>query len=395
MTVEEARSYTFRLRLGMTKKIRVGLIFGGRSGEHEVSLASAMSVYNALDKNRYEVTLIGIDKDGRWLLPDVKMLLAQAENPMLVKLSKSSGTYGLVPYPNQRQMVAVDSPTPPTGSVDVMLPILHGTYGEDGTIQGLLELAQIPYVGAGVLGSAIGMDKDVSSRLLAAAGIPVVQSVAIRKSDYVADPKGVQAKIIKKFKTPFFIKPANAGSSVGVHKIKKADQLPTALEDAFSFDLKVLVQEGIDARELEVAVLGNDQPKASIVGEIVPHHEFYSYEAKYIDEHGADLEIPAKGIPQHIMDKCREYACEAFKVLECRGMARVDFFMDRVNSKLYLNEINTIPGFTKISMYPKLWEASGVGYSQLLDELIKLAIDHHNQRHGLKTTYDIKDWKKA
>lgn len=377
----------------MAKKIKVGLIFGGRSGEHEVSLASAMSVYNALDKNRYEVTLIAIDKDGRWLLPDVKALLAQAENPMLVKLSKTSGGYGLVPYPSSKQLVAVDAAPPNVNAVDVMLPILHGTFGEDGTIQGLLELAQIPYVGSGVLGSAIGMDKDVATRLLTAAGIPTVTTICLRKNDYVSDPKSMQAQLIKKFKFPFFIKPANAGSSVGVHKVKTAEQLPTALEDAFSFDLKVLAQEGINARELEVSVLGNDKPKASVVGEVIPTHEFYSYESKYIDENGASFNIPAKDVPKETMEQVRHWACEAFKVLELRGMARVDFFLDKDTAKLYLNEVNTIPGFTKISMYPKMWEASGLGYSQLLDELIKLALEHHDSRHQLKTSYDVKDWK--
>jgi D-alanine-D-alanine ligase len=377
----------------MTKKIKVGLLFGGRSGEHEVSLASAMSVYNALDKNRYEVTLIAIDKDGRWLLPDVKALLAQAENPMLVKLSKTSGAYGLVPYPNSKQLVAVDAAPPQVGAVDVMLPILHGTFGEDGTIQGLLELAQIPYVGSGVLGSAIGMDKDVATRLLAAAGIPVVTTICLRKNDYVSDPKFVQSQLIQKFKFPFFIKPANAGSSVGVHKVKSADQLPAALEDAFSFDLKVLAQEGINARELEVSVLGNDKPKASVVGEVIPTHEFYSYESKYIDENGASFNIPAKNVPKETMEQARAWACEAFKVLELRGMARVDFFLDKDSGKLYLNEVNTIPGFTKISMYPKMWEATGLGYAPLLDELIKLALEHHEHRHQLKTSYDVKDWK--
>lgn len=377
----------------MAKKIKVGLIFGGRSGEHEVSLASAMSVYNALDKKRYDVTLIAIDKDGRWLLPDVKLLSAQAENPMLVKLSKTSGAYGLVPYPSSKQLVAVDSGQVPTGAVDVMLPILHGTFGEDGTIQGLLELAQIPYVGSGVLGSAIGMDKDVTGRLLQAAGIPTVPFVCLRKNDYVSDPKAVQAGLLKKFKPPFFIKPANAGSSVGVHKIKSTDQLPAALEDAFSFDVKVLAQEGINARELEVSVLGNDQPKASVVGEVIPTHEFYSYEAKYIDENGASFNIPAKDLPKNTSEQARTWACEAFKVLELRGMARVDFFLDKDSGKLYLNEVNTIPGFTKISMYPKMWEASGVSYSQLLDELIKLALEHHESRRQLKTSYDVKEWK--
>lgn len=378
----------------MPKKIRVGLIFGGRSGEHEVSLASAVSVFNALDKSRYEVTLIAIDKDGRWLLPDVKHLLAQAENPMLVKLSKTSGSYGLVPFPNSKQIMPVDAAPPVSGAVDVMLPILHGTYGEDGTIQGLLELAQIPYVASGVLGSAIGMDKDVTSRLLNQAGIATVPTVCLRKNEWQKNARAVEESLLKNFKFPFFVKPANAGSSVGVHKIKSSDELRTGLEDAFSFDLKVLVQKGINARELEVAVLGNDDPQASIVGEIVPRHEFYSYEAKYIDENGAELKIPAENIKPDLADKCRKWACEAFKVLELRGMARVDFFLDRDSGELFLNEVNTIPGFTKISMYPKLWEATGIGYSALLDKLIELALDHHKARHGLRTEYDVKDWKK-
>ncbi len=374
----------------MPKKIRVGLIFGGRSGEHEVSLASAVSVLNALDKSRYEVTLIAIDKDGRWLLPDVKHLLAQAENPMLVKLSKTSGAYGLVPYPNARQIMPVDSAPPVVNAVDVMLPILHGTYGEDGTIQGLLELAQIPYVASGVLGSAIGMDKDVSSRLLNQAGIATVPTVCLRKGDWLKNPRSMEESVLKTFQFPFFVKPANAGSSVGVHKIKTVDGLRAGLEDAFSFDLKVLVQKGVNARELEVAVLGNDDPKASIVGEIVPTHEFYSYEAKYIDENGAELKIPAENLKSDMAERCRQWACEAFKVLELRGMARVDFFLDRDTDELFLNEVNTIPGFTKISMYPKLWEATGIGYSQLLDRLIELAIEHHSAKAKLRTEYEVK-----
>lgn len=378
----------------MAKKIKVGLIFGGRSGEHEVSLASAMSVYNALDKNRYDVTLIAIDKEGRWLLPDTKALLAQADNPMLVKLAKTETTYSLVPYPSTKQLVALEPGHPSADKFDVILPILHGTFGEDGTIQGLLELAQIPYVGSGVLGSAIGMDKDITQRLLAAAGIPTVPTACLHRASYSANPTEAQKQILKQFQLPFFVKPANAGSSVGVHKIKKAADLGPALDDAFSFDLKVLVQAGVNARELEVAVLGNDNPKASVVGEIIPRHEFYSYEAKYIDDNGAELCIPARDVPPTILEKAREWAIDAFRVLEGRGLARVDFFLDRDTQKLYLNEVNTIPGFTKISMYPKLWEASGVSYSELLDQLIQLALQYHGERHGLKTSYNLKDWKK-
>lgn len=378
----------------MAKKIKVGLIFGGRSGEHEVSLASAMSVYNALDKNRYDVTLIAIDKDGRWLLPDAKVLLAHAENPMLVKLAKSDATYSLVPYPGDKQIVAVEPGRQGAGHLDVILPILHGTFGEDGTIQGLLELAQIPYVGSGVLGSAIGMDKDVSQRLLMAAGIPTVTTFCLHRHQYQANPASVQKRILEQFRFPFFVKPANAGSSVGVHKVKTEAALGKALEDAFSFDLKVLIQAGINARELEVAVLGNEDPKASIVGEIIPRHEFYSYEAKYIDENGAELCIPARDVDKKVAENARAWAVEAFRALELHGMARVDFFLDRDTGKLYLNEVNTIPGFTKISMYPKLWEASGISYSKLLDELIRLALEYHGARHALKTSYNIKDWKK-
>lgn len=377
----------------MSKKIRVGIIFGGRSGEHEVSIASAMSVYNALDKSRYEVTLIGIDKDGRWLLPDPIPLLKNADNPMAVKLSKISGSYGLVPFPTENQIVPLEKNSAAAPGFDVIMPILHGTFGEDGTIQGMLEVAQIPYVGSGVLGSAVGMDKDIAAKLFAAAGIPTVPTLCVRKSEFTTNRTGVEERILRQFELPFFIKPANAGSSVGVHKVKTKEQLRPALEDAFSFDLKVLVQKAVDARELEVSVLGNESPRASIVGEIVPLHEFYSYEAKYIDENGAELKIPAQDLSEEITQKCRDLAVRAFQALECRGMARVDFFLDRKTGDLFLNEINTIPGFTKISMYPKLWGATGLNYSELLDELIRLAMEHFEQKKALRTTYDVKDGK--
>lgn len=379
----------------MPKKIRVGLLFGGRSGEHEVSLASAMSVYKALDKNRYDVTLIAIDKDGRWLLPDPKPLLVHADNPRQIKFSKESEAYGLVPYQSDKQLVSLDSKSAPLpAGLDVIVPILHGTYGEDGTIQGLLELAAIPYVGSGVLGSSVGMDKDVAGRLFSLAGIATVPSAVLRKHEFMKNPKAAMEQILNRFELPFFIKPANAGSSVGVHKVKKSEDLAAALEDAFMFDTKLLVQEGVDAREIEVAVLGNSEPKASVVGEIVPTHEFYSYEAKYIDENGAALHYPAKNLPPEVARQAQEWAIEAFKAIECRGMARVDFFLDRKTNRLYINEINTIPGFTSISMYPKLWEASGLPYARLLDELIRLAIENFTERSQLKTTYEVKDDKK-
>ena len=371
----------------MAKKLKVGLLFGGRSGEHEVSIASAMSVYRALDKNRYDVTLIGIDKDGRWLLPDPQAFLAHADRPMELRLAETAGSFGLVPYPAAHQIVAVEGSRGQVPPLDVILPILHGTFGEDGTIQGLLEIAQIPYVGSGVLGSALGMDKEVAARLFQAAGIPTVPSVCVRKGEFLTDRAGVEARLARELEFPFFVKPANAGSSVGVHKVKSAAELRPALEDAFTFDVKVLVQKGVAARELEVSVLGNDSPRASIVGEIVPTHDFYSYEAKYLDENGAALKIPAQDLDEDVAERARALAVKAFLTLECRGLARVDFFLDRDTGELFLNEINTIPGFTRISMYPKLWEASGLSYPALLDELIRLALESFAQRKALRTTY--------
>ena len=387
MTHLPARSYTFEMA-SVERKIRVGLIFGGRSGEHEVSIASAMSVYNALDKSRYEVILIGIDKTGRWLLPDPQKLLAQAANPMAIRLSDIEGSYSLAPTGGETQLIPLEKPSTVPPRFDIVLPILHGTFGEDGTIQGMLEMAQVPYVGSGVLGSALGMDKEVSARLFNAAGIPTVPSLCLRKHEFLADKSAVEVQLTKAFDFPFFIKPANAGSSVGVHKVKTREGIREALEDAFSFDLKVLAQNAVDARELEVSVLGNENPKASIVGEIVPRHEFYSYEAKYIDENGAELKIPAENLPEETREKARAWAIQAFKTLECKGLARVDFFLDRKTGNLFLNEINTIPGFTSISMYPKMWEASGLGYAQLLDELIGLAMDDFAKRRALRVTYD-------
>jgi D-alanine-D-alanine ligase len=285
-------------------------------------------------------------------------------------------------------MVPVEAKDAQVPHVDVILPILHGTFGEDGTVQGLLELAMIPYVGSGVLGSALGMDKEVSRKLFHLAGIQTVPTLTMRKHDYAKDRKAQEARILKEFKLPIFVKPANAGSSVGVHKVKTPDQLAGALDDAFQFDTKVLIEKGVDARELECSVLGNDEPRTSVVGEIIPHHEFYSYEAKYLDENGSSFNIPAKDLPAGMSEKIREWAALAFQTLQCRGMARVDFFLDRKTGELYLNEINTIPGFTKISMYPKMWEATGLGYAALLDELIRLALENFNQRKNLKTTYD-------
>lgn len=371
----------------MSAKTRVGLLFGGRSGEHEVSLASASSVYHALDKSKYDVIPIGIDKGGQWRLTDPKFFLDDGANPMGRRLGSHGDSVGLRPYPTDRPLVSLDQSAGKIPAVDVMLPILHGTFGEDGTVQGLLELAQIPYVGSGVLGSAVGMDKDVAGRLLREAGIPVVPTTCVRKHEFATDPEGVSARLRREFEVPFFVKPANAGSSVGVHKVRRPEDLGAALEDAFAYDQKVLVQKGIAARELEVSVLGNDRPRASIVGEIVPRRDFYDYEAKYIDADGAELLIPARDLATAVSERIRAMATEAFSVLEARGLARVDFFMDKGSGEIYLNEINTLPGFTKISMYPKLWEASGLKYADLLDELIRLAFEHADARRALKTSF--------
>ena len=371
----------------MSQKMRVGLLFGGRSGEHEVSLASATSVYHALDKSKYDVIPIGIDKSGQWRLTDAAFFLDDGANPMQRKLSVAGESVGLRPYPTDRHLVAMEQSPVKIPAVDIMLPILHGTFGEDGTVQGLLELAQIPYVGSGVLGSAVGMDKDVAGRLLKAAGLPVVETKCVRRHQYADDPTEIRAQILDQFALPLFVKPANAGSSVGVHKIKRAEELDAGLIDAFRFDTKILIQRGIDARELEVSVLGNDRPRASVVGEIVPRRDFYDYAAKYLDADGAELLIPAANLTTAQGDQIREMATRAFVTLEARGLARVDFFMDKATGEIYLNEINTLPGFTKVSMYPKLWEASGLKYPELLDELIRLAVEHSSERSGLETSY--------
>ncbi|PYS01001.1 MAG: D-alanine--D-alanine ligase A [Acidobacteria bacterium] len=350
------------------KKIRVGVIFGGRSGEHEVSLRSAESILKAIDRTKYEVVPIGITHAGRWLA--------------------STKALAMLPAKDQIQKVFTDGepitlPAEPAsqGIVDVIFPILHGTYGEDGTIQGFLELANVPYVGAGVLGSAIGMDKDVMKRLLREAGLPIVDYWAVRKADR---DSFLQAHITT-LPYPVFVKPANLGSSVGITKVHAAEELPAALETASKYDRKIVVEQGVVAREIEISVLGNDDPIASLPGEIIPSREFYDYQAKYIDG-DSRLLIPAplEGIQTN---DAQRLAIAAFKVLECSGMARVDLFLERTTGKFYVNEINTLPGFTSISMYPKLWETSGIPYPQLIDRLITLAIERHAEKNKLRTKY--------
>jgi len=387
------------------QKLRVGILFGGRSGEHEVSLLSAASVLNAIDKEKYEVVPIGITKDGRWLTAE------HAENLLTGKLVLESrhlraGDPGLTqpaavlargeavvvpPEPVHRQAGLLPFQTDASPmrrasdraiNVDVIFPVLHGTFGEDGTIQGLLELADIPYVGAGVLGSAAGMDKDIMKSLFIAAGLPIVKHVTILRSDWKKDRKKVE-KLVGKLKYPVFVKPANLGSSVGISKAHNKKELGPAIEEAAKFDRKIVIEQGVGgnkekAREIECSVLGNDEPAASIPGEIVPVKEFYDYNAKYLDE-GSQLIIPAK-LTKPETKKVQELAIKAFKAVECSGLARVDFLVDPKTRKIYLNEINTMPGFTAISMYPKLWAASGLEYSDLIDRLIQLGVERHEDK---------------
>src|SRR5450631_935147 len=389
------------------KKLRVGVLFGGRSGEHEVSLLSAASVLNAIDKKKYEVVPIGITKEGRWVTsahaerllkgaavgdPEPRHLRAgdpQATSAAAV-LAKGEGVV-VPPMPghDHSSLMPFESDAPQTHAaansinVDVIFPVLHGTFGEDGTIQGLLELADIPYVGAGVLGSAAGMDKDIMKSLFIAAGIPIVKHVTILRAAWEKDPKKVQKLMESKLTYPVFVKPANLGSSVGISKAHNRKELGPAIEEAAKFDRKIVIEQGVGgkkekAREIECSVLGNDEPEASVPGEIVPGTEFYDYTAKYVDE-GSQLIISAK-LTKAETKKVQELAVAAFQAVDCSGLARVDFLMDAKTRKIFLNEINTMPGFTAISMYPKLWAASGLAYADLIDRLIQLGIERHEDK---------------
>lgn len=365
----------------MIKKIRVGILFGGRSAEHEVSLQSAKNIIEAIDRDKYEVVLIGIDKQGLWYLNQESHFLLNANDPKNIRLQASETKLALAPGEQEHQLVAY-SQADYHSRVDVVFPVLHGPFGEDGTVQGLLKLANIPFVGAGVLGSAIGMDKDVMKRLLRDAGIPIARFAVLHSPE-----EAVFSQLEQELGLPIFVKPANLGSSVGIHKVKSAAEFQSALLDAFRYDRKVIVEEFIRGREIECSVLGNEQPIASVPGEIIPEHEFYSYEAKYIDEQGARLVIPAK-LPVPVRERIQQLAVEAFRVLCCEGMARVDFFLS-ADDRIYVNEINTIPGFTRISMYPKLWEASGIAYSELIDRLIQLALERHQREQALQTSFPV------
>ncbi len=390
-------------------KLRVGILFGGRSGEHEVSLLSAASVVNAIDKTKYEVVPIGITKDGRWLTAEhaERLLKGNAgegacatQTPLragdpeatpgaavlatgesvVVPPEPARRDAGLAPFQTDANLRRASDRAI---NVDVIFPVLHGTFGEDGTIQGLLELADIAYVGAGVLGSSAGMDKDIMKSLFRAAGLPIVKHVTVLRSQFERESKRLHKLVESKLKYPVFVKPANLGSSVGISKAHDRKELGPAIAEAAKFDRKIVIEEGVGgkknkAREIECAVLGNDNPKASIAGEIVPCKEFYDYDAKYLAE-GSELVIPAK-ITKSEMKTVQRLAIAAFQAVDCTGLARVDFLMDPKSRKILVNEINTMPGFTAISMYPKLWAASGVSYPELIDRLIRLGIERHEDK---------------
>src|SRR6202045_927317 len=388
------------------KRLRIGVLFGGRSGEHEVSLMSAASILKAIDRKKYDVVPIGISKQGQWLRGGhADRLLAGPAQPLDDGVSVEdefavsaavlrSGEPLHIPAPppviaaktiDLHASTELAEPNSPfAGSLDVIFPVLHGTFGEDGTIQGLLELADMAYVGAGVLGSAAGMDKDIMKSLFIAAGIPIVKHVTILRSAWQKESKKVQKLVESKLRYPVFVKPANLGSSVGISKAQNRKELGPAIEEAAKFDRKIVIEQGVGgkkekAREIECAVLGNDEPTASLPGEIVPGKEFYDYTAKYLDE-GSQLIIPAK-LSKAETKKVQELAVRAFKAVDCSGLARVDFLMDPGSRnkmrKIYLNEINTMPGFTAISMYPKLWAASGLAYTELISRLIELGLARH------------------
>lgn len=365
----------------LPQKIRVGVVFGGRSGEHEVSLASAKGIMQAMDKARYEIVPIGITKAGQWLSGEnihQRLLDAAAGHPVL------TGSFA------EAESIPEDALTLPfseTGPLDVIFPVLHGPFGEDGTVQGFLELVGVPYVGAGVTASAVGMDKVICKHVFEAHGLPILPYRVFLRRQWQSRPEDVLDACEAGLTYPMFVKPANLGSSVGVHKAKDREGLRAGLADAAQYDRKVVVEQGIEAREIEVSVLGNDDPIASVPGEIIASREFYSYAAKYIDN-SSELIIPAP-LSQAQTERARQIAVAAFKAVDCAGLARCDFLLDKAGGELYLNELNTMPGFTPISMYPKLWEASGLSYSALIDRLIELAVERFDEKQQSRTTFDV------
>jgi D-alanine-D-alanine ligase len=370
----------------MKRKIRVGVIFGGRSSEHEVSLVSATSVIRALDKDKYVVVPVGITKDGKWLSSSQTLALLKSGRG-LDRMPERV----LLPDPTQKGLVEFRSNgmSAAKEALDVVFPVLHGPYGEDGTIQGLLDLANIPYVGAGVLGSALGMDKIAQKQIFERLGLPVTEYCAFLFKEYQRRPRMWLRKIKRTLSSPWFVKPANLGSSVGITKAHARKELHSGILEAAKYDRRILVERSIEnAREIECSVLGNDDPRASVPGEVIPSNEFYDYDAKYVD--GKSQIIVPAALPERVTQKIQDIAVKAFKAIDCSGMARVDFLVTRGRYKIYICEVNTIPGFTSISMYPKLWEASGLSYSRLLDSLIELAIERHWERNKLKTSFKAK-----
>jgi D-alanine-D-alanine ligase len=375
------------------KKLRVGVIYGGRSGEHEVSLASAAAVFANLDPARYEAVPIRIEKDGRWTLPSRPPLLASAAEVLKSQSADAADTPAeahLMPRPGGDTLVAISNgQRQPAGgglTLDVIFPILHGPYGEDGTVQGLLELANVAYVGAGVLASAVGMDKAAMKLVFAARGLPICDYEVVLKREWEQHEREIMHRVVGRLGFPVFVKPANLGSSVGISKARHASELREAIRLAAEFDRKVVIEAAVpQAREIECAVLGNDTPEASVPGEIVPSREFYDYEAKYTDGGASKLLIPAP-LATGQAETIRRLAVEAFKAVDCAGMARVDFLLAGDSGVLYVNELNTIPGFTTISMYSKMWEASGLPYPALIDRLIELALERHADKQKLRTS---------
>ena len=368
------------------KKIRVGIIFGGRSGEHEVSFCSASSIIKAIDKDKYTVVPIGITKEGRWISPHDSELALQSgkiEGRKTVILLNDSFGKSLVCIDNNQRLDKSSA----LEKLDIIFPALHGPYGEDGTVQGLLELTNIPYVGAGVAASAISMDKELMKTIFKQKKLPLLKWVTIKRKEWQKDKEKILSIIQNDFKYPLFVKPTNLGSSVGITKVHKKEELEKAIDLASSYDRKILIEEGLEeAREIECSVLGNDEPRTSVVGEVRPAGEFYDYDSKYIDKE-TQLIVPAD-LPDGVSRKVQEIALHAFKAVDAAGMARVDFFVSKKENKIYLSEINTIPGFTSVSMYPRLWEASGIPYPELIDRLIQLALERHQDKKQNKISYD-------
>lgn len=359
------------------KKLRVGILFGGQSGEHEVSLTSAKGIMEAIDRQKYDIIPIGITKSGHWLTgPDVHQRLLAAA---------TSNQPAMEPQPNDHHALTLSMP--PTGPLDVIFPVLHGPFGEDGTVQGLLELIDLPYVGSGVIGSATAMDKAICKDVFRAHGLPIVTHRVVLRRQWQADPTRVLAECEAAMSYPMFVKPANLGSSVGIHKVKNRPELQAGLDDAAQYDRKLVIEQGVESREIEVSVLGNDEPIASLPGEIIPSREFYSYAAKYIDQ-SSELLIPAP-LTEDYVELIQQLAVMAFTALDCAGLARCDFLLEKSSGEVFINELNTMPGFTPISMYPKLWAASGLTYSELLDRLIELALERHQDKKQSKTDFDV------